>query len=121
MKWSNLVLSVTFLCFGVGSANAEESKLIAKGTLHSVVDNIALLATPIKGSAGEQLKRAGFRKVTKEKDITTGTIYKKNLYVGYPTMLDAKSLKSLKAKIGRKVQLLLRRTNKEKPVVVQVK
>ena len=121
MKWSKLMLSVAFLCFGISSAEADESKLVAKGRLHSVVDNVALLATPIKGSATTQLKRAGFRKVTKEKDIAPGTIYKKSLYMGYTTMLDAKSLKRLKAKIGRKVKLILRRTNREKPVMVQVR
>ena len=121
MKWSNIILSVLVLCFGVMNVHADESKLVATGRLHSIVDNIALLSTPIKKSERAQLKRAGFREVSKKTDIAPGTIYKKNLYVGYTMILAEKSLKSLKAKLGRKVQLILRRTNSEKPVVVQIK
>ena len=121
MKWLNITLSVVFVCFGAMSANANESKLVAKGRLHSIVDNIVLLATPIKKSESVQLQRAGFIEVSKKTDIAPGTIYKKNLYVGYTMVLADKSLKSIKAKVGRKVQLILRRTKSEKPVVVQVK
>ena len=55
------------------------------------------------------------------KNIGPGTIYKKNLYVGYTTMLDAKALKSLKRKVGRRVQLILKRIDSEQPVVIGVK
>ena len=126
MKWSNIIVVFFFLttalvCLSPGKAAAADSKLVAKGRLHSVVDNIALLATPIKGKARAQLRMAGYRSVSEKKNIGPGTIYKKNLYVGYTTMLDAKALKSLKRKVGRRVQLILKRIDSEQPVVIGVK
>ena len=126
MKWSNIIvvfifLATAFVCLSPGKAVAADSKLVAKGRLHSVVDNVALLATPIKGKARAQLKMAGFRPVSKKKNIGPGTIYKKNLYIGYTTRLDAKVLKRLKRKIGRRVQLILKRIDSEQPVVIGVK
>ena len=55
MKWSNIIvvfffLTTAFVCLKPGKSGGSGLKVIAKGRLHSVVDNVALLATPIKGN-----------------------------------------------------------------------
>lgn len=118
-----IVLSLLVAISAWGDATAVYAKstpLVAKVRLHSIVDDIALVSTPVKGKDLAQLKRAGFRVVSKKKDIAPGTIYKKKLYVGYTTAMDSKALKRLRRKVGQQVQLKLRRVKNEKTIVIGV-
>jgi hypothetical protein len=106
----------------VFSQTRKPSKALkAQGVLHSVQDGMVILETKIRKQLSQKLAIAGFQVVSTAKEITSRTIYKDRMYVGYGIAKNGPKPGLLKSKIGKNVVLTMRRLENHSAVVTGLK
>jgi hypothetical protein len=122
--YSIAALALAFSFFIVPSetiAKGSQKQLSMKGVLHAIEDGVLLLSVKISKQTASQLSKAGYQRISSDKDIAGRTILKDRLFLAYTLGKRAPSAKSLRRKIGARVNLKLRRFAGNHAIVVGVK